>query len=126
MRTINIGDNSYELKYGLKFLREADKKYFDTRNGEKIGLGLPMVMGYLSEYDPLVIPEIVECGLSYLDVKPSKAQIETACENVMDERGVQAVCDDFLELFRAHKLHGPRAERVWKSIQQSQTDTKTS
>ena len=117
MKAVEIGGVTYELKYGLKFIRMADDKYFDMRGKEKIGLGIPMVIGYLSEYDPLVVPEIVECALGYLAQRPSKADIDQACEKLMEEQGIQKVCDDFLELFKEHKLHGIRAQKVWQSVE---------
>lgn len=121
MESINIEDKQYELKFGFKFLKRANDKYYDVRGKDKVGLGVPMIIGYLSEYDPMIIPDIVEFGLAYLDVKPSRDKIEMACEELLMEQGIGAVSDSFLELFKEHKLHGEKTKQMLKKIQESET-----
>ncbi|MBU8568202.1 tail assembly chaperone [Virgibacillus pantothenticus] len=75
-----INEKVYELKFGIKFIRELDKVYEVDYQGMKFGMGVNMAFMNLQQWNPVAIHAVIKAAVSYLDTTPSSKQIEKAVE----------------------------------------------
>ncbi|MFP7287988.1 tail assembly chaperone [Shouchella clausii] len=75
-----IGNEEYQLEFGVRFLTEMDKTYHAEQNGFKFGMGLEHALVYLNMENPLVLIEIIKAATAHEKNKPSVTDIKKAIE----------------------------------------------
>ncbi|WP_077706595.1 tail assembly chaperone [Virgibacillus dokdonensis] len=112
-----INEKVYELKFGIKFIRELDKVYEVDYQGMKFGMGVNMAFMNLQQWNPVAIHAVIRAAISYLDTTPSNSQIEKAIEQYALEN------DGLEELFTALKDALGKSPVMKDTIKQMQATT---
>ena len=81
---LNIRDKEYELNFGIGFLRELDKKYFVTRNGEKFGASMDLKIPLLLTGDIVTLSDVLYAGTHALKSRPNQSDIDKYIDEVED------------------------------------------
>jgi len=81
---LTIANKEYELKFGLKFLRELDKAYVQKIEGMEFSMGLQQANIYLNMKDPNALSTVIKAGVSHLDSHPSNDDVEAYLEGVYE------------------------------------------
>ena len=111
---LKIAGKDYELKFGLKFIREMDKVYTVNYEGVEFGMGINVAFMNLNQYNPTALVNVIKSALSHLTSAPKLKQIEETIEEyaeendglgqlfeeVLEELGKSKVVKDTLEQFK--------------------------
>src|SRR5690625_951677 len=81
---LTIGQKEYELKFGLKFLRELDKAYVQKIEGMEFSMGLQQANIYLNMKHPDALNKVIKSGLSHLNSQPSNDDVEAFLEETYE------------------------------------------
>lgn len=107
-----IGKKSYQLKFGLKAIRELDKEYKVDYQGLEFGMGVNLAFLNLNQKNPTALVEVISAAVSHENVR--KDSVETAIEDyaeennglgklfneILEEMGKSAVIKDTLKEFK--------------------------
>lgn len=90
---ITCGNKEYEVRFGLGFLRELNKKYFESLklgNGREmiLGIGLESRIPFILEEDPLELSDFLYFGTRHLKNAPKQEEIDEYIENCEDLHGL--------------------------------------
>ncbi|HJA23529.1 MAG TPA: tail assembly chaperone [Candidatus Limosilactobacillus intestinavium] len=86
---LQINDKTYELNFGVRFVRELDKVAGMTVNGQPFGFGLTKSLPALQAYDPAVLSDVIYCAT--YGSRPRLTQ--HAIDDYIDQ------CDDLEKVF---------------------------
>ncbi|QDI90210.1 hypothetical protein EPH95_02680 [Salicibibacter halophilus] len=115
---IEINGKGYELNFGMKFIKEMDKRHFIENNGVRFGNGINMLVVKLDQQDPLIIQDIVEAGLHQVKKdKPSTDDIEQAIEDMAEEKGLNEMTNDFLNELKKKRLLADKIKNTEENIE---------
>ena len=78
---LTIKDKDYELHFGLKFIRELDKKYEVQQSGIVFGAGLDTVLPALLSYNIATLSEILYFATITSKPRPSIIDIDNFVES---------------------------------------------
>lgn len=91
-----IDGKEYELAFGMKFIREMDRRYTIKKGGLEFGMGMNLGVSYLRQQNPTVLQNILESALSHEKNRPSAEKIEKELEKLAVENdGLEKVFKDF-------------------------------
>ena len=105
---LNIRDKEYELNFGVGFLRELDKKYFVTRNGEKFGASMDLKIPLLLTGDIVTLSDILYAGMHALKSRPNQSDIDKYIDEVEDVEAFLEEVFDELKKSNATKMQVTR------------------
>lgn len=93
-----IAGKEYELKFGIKFVRELDKVYTVDYQGLEFGAGINMAYMNLQQYNPIALVEVIKAAVSHESSPPKTKQIEEAVEEYAEENdGLEQLFKDVFE-----------------------------
>lgn len=93
-----IAGKEYELKFGIKFIRELDKVYTVDFQGVEFGMGLNMAFANLNQYNPSALTEVIKAATSHYSSPPKRNQIDEAIEEFAEENdGLEQLFEDLIE-----------------------------
>lgn len=112
---LTINGKDYELKFGLKFIRQLDKVYKVDYQGLEFGMGVNLAFMNLNQYNPTALVEVINAALSHHSSTPKFNKIEEKIEDyaeendglgklfeeLLEELGKSAVVKDTLKQFKA-------------------------
>lgn len=93
MKQIEIAGKTYDLHYGIDFIREMDKRYAISAGSMTFGAGLRTALYYLEEGNPVILIDIILSATHTLKSIPSAVNIEAWLEEQTD---IEQVFNDFL------------------------------
>ena len=103
---LTINGVDYNVKFGVGFVRELDKKYYTENKTKtvKYGLGIETQVPMLLTGDPVVLAEFIYTGTCAEDKRPSQTEVDDFIDTV----------DDIEELFDSvvEELKRSNATRV--------------
>ncbi|NJP37924.1 tail assembly chaperone [Alkalicoccus luteus] len=125
MKEITINGKTYELNYGMEFLKRMDQRHKVENNGLSFGVGTTIAGVQLQQNNPTILQDIVECGLHNVKKdKPASDQIEETIVQMFEEaEDPEKIFTDFLETFKKQpllKAQMKRQEENAKKAQQQQ------
>src|SRR5690625_4296874 len=82
---LTIGKKEYEMKFGLKFIRQIDKAYTQNIEGMEFAMGLQQLTIYMNMHKSDALYRDNKGGLSQLNTDPSNDQLEESLEDVFNE-----------------------------------------
>ena len=92
-----IAGKEYELKFGMKFIRQIDIANKIDYQGMEFGMGLHMSYMGLLQYNPLVISDIIKAAVAHEENVKLK-DIDAAVEDYAEENdGLDELFDDLKE-----------------------------
>ena len=113
---LTIGDKEYEVNFGIRFVRELDKKYFTTdANGVKWGMGLEIVLPQiLMANDALILSEVLYMGTCTLKSRPTPADVDTFIDECED---IEALFDEVIEELKKQNATKTKLMEIEKIIE---------
>lgn len=113
---IKIGEKSYQLNFGIMFLRKLDAVHYIEEKGIKIGFGLNTVIPGLIAKDAAVLSEVIYYALWINSNRPTQAQVDDFLEN--DTNIEQLFHDVLIELQKSNVTKGTM-RNLKKSLSES-------
>lgn len=114
MKQIEIKGKTYDLHYGIDFIREMDKRYEISGNGVKFGMGIQSAVLYLKDYNPVIIADIILSATHTLKSIPSLKDIEAWIEEQADN--IEQVFDDFFSALETAPLTKLKVKKVLEEL----------
>lgn len=108
---LTINDKTYEVKFGVKFVRAMDEKYRLNTNGVEFGAGLEATAGFLFNQKITTLADYLYYGTITEKPRPSQNDIDDYLDTVED---IEAVFDEViaeLEASNASKLYISKAKK---------------
>lgn len=90
---ITISGKDYDIHFGMKFIRELDKKYYIDQNGVHFGAGLETVMINLFTANPAALSDILYLGTCTEKVRPMPTEVDAYIEAVAEEGKMDELFD---------------------------------
>lgn len=115
MKQIEIKGKTYDLHYGIDFIREMDKRYEASGNGVKFGMGVQSAVLYLKDYNPVIIADIILSATHTLKSIPSLKDIEAWIEEQGDN--LEKVFDDFFTALETAPLTKLKVQKLVKELE---------
>lgn len=82
---LTIDGHDYNVKFGIGFLRELDKKYFtETQSGIKFGMGAETKIPMILTNDVITLAEFLYVGTCTEEKRPTQAQIDSFIDETED------------------------------------------
>lgn len=81
---IKINGIDHTLRFGLKFIRELDEKYYFEKNGVKFGATLEDRVPLIFSRDPVTLSDFLYSATSTEENRPTRDQIDTYIEECED------------------------------------------
>lgn len=81
---IKINGVDHTLRFGLKFIRELDEKYYFEKNGVKFGATLEDRVPLIFSHDPVTLADFLYSATATEDNRPTRDQIDTYIEECED------------------------------------------
>lgn len=86
---ITVNEKPVELNFGIRFVRELDKKYHITLNdGTRIGAGLENTVPLLMTGDILILEEVIQAAAWKVENKPTEEELDDYLDSVEDVEGL--------------------------------------
>ena len=75
---LKIGNRTYPLTFGIKFIREMDKRYTvkNDKSGISYGFGVGMSVVYIEQRNPVVLIDLIQASTATEKTKPSVEDLE--------------------------------------------------
>ena len=95
MKVMEIKGTEYEVHFGIKFIRELDKKYDIERENMKFGACLEMIVPLLIGYDATKLSEVLYLSTCTEKKRPNQESVDEYVENHEDiEKLFEEVMDE--------------------------------
>lgn len=92
---LEINEDVYEVKFGMGFIRELDKKYFtQAQSGTKFGMGMEVRIPMLLTKDVVTLAEFLVMGTCTEKKRPTQGQIDRYIDEVED---IELLFDEVVE-----------------------------
>lgn len=114
MKQIEINGKTYDLHFGIDFIREMDKRHEVSGNGVKFGMGIQSAVVYLQDFNPVIIADIILSATHTLKSIPSLADIETWIEEQGDD--LEKVFDDFLSALKTAPMTKLKVKKTLEAM----------
>lgn len=115
MKQIEIAGKTYDLHFGIDFIREMDKRYSIDAQGMSFGVGINQAVIYLVDYNPTILVDIILSATHTLKSIPSTADIEEYLESQGDD--LEKVFDDFLESLKTAPMTKAKVNKLLAEMQ---------
>lgn len=115
---ITINDVSYQLHFGIKFIKAMDERHNRTQDGETFGIGVQWAAAHLMDHNGLALEDVIASALVTSPTKPSIDDIDKWIE---DQEDIDKVCDDFLSELKTASPSVTRA-KVLKALEAIETE----
>lgn len=93
-----IGHKNYELKFGIKCVRELDKVYKIDRDGLEFGMGVNLSFVQLETKSVTGLSNIIKAAISHINSAPNINKVDEALEVYADENdGLSKLFDEIKE-----------------------------
>ncbi len=92
---LKIGNRTYPLIFGIKFIREMDKRHTvkNDKSSVAFGFGIGMSAIYIEQKNPVILVDLIQAATVTEKTKPSVEEIETFLETNTD---LEKLFKDFL------------------------------
>lgn len=114
-----IGHKNYELKFGVKCVRELDKVYKIDREGLEFGMGVNLAFIQLQTKSISGLSDIIKAAISHIDSAPNINKVDEALEVYADEN------DGFSKLFDEIKEAMGKSPVMKETLKDFQEKAKT-
>ena len=99
---LTIGKKTYPLYFGLKFIREMDKRYTLKRDGIEFGFGVTSAVVYIEDRNPVILFDLIQAATITEKSKPSVDEIENLLED--EKTDLEKLFKDFLSALETAPL----------------------
>jgi len=109
-----IGNKEYNFRFGIKFIRELDKKYYIEKDGLKFGAALELKIPLILTGDAVALAELLYAATVTETKRPSQDSIDEYVENTEDIDGLFTEVVEELKKGNATKLKMQQVEKSLK------------
>lgn len=88
---LKINDKEYELNFGIRFVRELDKKHHSVIAGKNIGTGLEDTIPMIFIGDMGALEDVLYAAMWREEKKPSQEEMDDFIDSVED---IEALCEE--------------------------------
>lgn len=93
-----IGKKNYQLKFGVKCVRELDKVYKVDQQGLEFGMGVNLAYMQLKMKNITTLSNVIKAAISHIESAPNISKVDEAVENYADENdGLSKVFNEILD-----------------------------
>lgn len=86
---ITVNEKPVELNFGVRFVKELNKKYHITLNdGIRVGAGLENTVPLLIDGDIVVLEEVIQAAAWKAENKPTEEELEDYLDSAEDVEGL--------------------------------------
>lgn len=116
---ISVNDKEYVLRFGIKFLRELDKKRFYENNGAKVGAGLELMAMELFSGNIVALSELIYTATNTEQNRPTQHDIDNYLES-LDEKELDKLMDEVIKELKKSSLTSKKIKTMEKAIKEAQ------
>ena len=109
---ITISGKEYGVYFGMKFIRELDKKYYIDERGLRFGAGLETVMINLFTGNPAALSDVLYMGTCAEKTRPMPSEVDDYVEIVAAEGKL----DELFDNVRAELKNSPMTAKKFAGI----------
>lgn len=91
---LTIKDKTHQIKFGIKFVRELDKRHQMARDGIEFGAGLEITAPMLLTKKLTTLADYLYLGISTESPRPSQKDIDDYLDSCED---IEALFDEVIE-----------------------------
>lgn len=113
---IKIDETTYELQFGLGFIRAIDEVYKVDLNGLPLGVGVESIVPQLIVESPVVLFEVIKAATSHLNSKPSNEGIEKFLEEKAANDELSPLFQDVLERIKESSFLKAKVAMLLKQL----------
>lgn len=114
---ITINGKSYELNFGIYFIKQMNIKHTVKSGGVTQGMGVNQAVASLVMYDPVGLAEIIQAAAWINKEKPTQLDIM----NFLDkEADVKKLCDSILKELESANATKAQVKNVLKTMKNAQ------
>lgn len=106
---IKLGEKEYTLRFGLKFIRELDEKYYAERNGIKYGAALELKIPFVLAGDTVTLAEFLYSATATEEKRPTQDQVDYFIEETDD---IEALFDEVHSELKKSNVTKKRTEEM--------------
>lgn len=110
---IKIKDKEYEVRFGIRFIRELDKANVISTNHVKFGAGLELKAPLLFDHDVVALSDIIYTGTVTEKPRPTPGQIDDYVENHED---IEKLFEEVIEELKKSNASKLKMVQLEKSI----------
>ncbi len=114
---IKINNKSYNLNFGIQFIRLMNQNHHVENNGISQGMGLNQAVASLATYDPIGLSEILQCACWINKERPSKFDIDNYLDTKAD---IKLLCDRILKELENANITKAQVKNVLKTMKEAQ------
>jgi len=93
-----IGKKNYQLKFGVKCVRELDKVYKIDREGLEFGMGVNLAFVQLQTKSITGLSNVIKAAISHVESAPNIDKVDAAVEAYAEENdGLNKLFDEILD-----------------------------
>ena len=112
---ITINEKEYNVKFGVKFVRKMDEKYYVSDGGIKFGMALEKKLPTLFAGDVVTLAEVLYEGTCAESKRPAKDEIDTFIDEHEDIEGLFEEVLEELKNSNATQVAITRTEKMLKA-----------
>ena len=114
---ITINGKSYELNFGIYFIKQMNIKHTVESGGVTQGMGVNQAVASLVMYDPVGLAEIIQSAAWINKEKPTQLDIM----NFLDkEADIKKLCDSILKELESANATKAQVKNVLKTMKVAQ------
>ena len=118
--TVNIDGKEHEVRFGIRFVAELDKKYADAKTAG-YGVGLAYAVPLLLDGDVLTLADVLHMSFCTEKNAPSKDKVDLYVESVEDIEGLFSEVLDELKKQNATKIKTAKMAALYEEMQKKTT-----
>lgn len=111
---IEIKEKEYELKFGIKFVRELDKQHSTIHNGLRFGVGLDYILPLFFTGDVVTLSEILYTATCTEKKRPTHDEIDAFVEEYED---LEKLFDEVADELKKQNATKKKAVAMEKNLQ---------
>lgn len=115
-----VNGKEYDLKFGLKFIRELDKSYTQKVESMEFGVGVETAMTYIQMKNPTVLYELIKASTAHLKSKPSNFHIEQELEERAENEEIDNLYQEFQEAMESSVFLKPKFKQMKEMNEQAE------
>lgn len=114
-----MNEKEYEVQFGIKFIRELDKKNFLEKEGAKFGAGLELKASALYSYDTVALAEVLYTGTCTEKKRPSVDEIDAYIEN---HENLEGLFDEVISELKKGNATRLKMQKLTTNIESNQEE----
>lgn len=93
-----IKEKTYELKFGIAFIRQLDEKFKVNYQGMEFGMGIIQAMAGLQQYNPTTLADVLKAAATHSGKAPKQYDVDEALDEYAEEHdGLEQLFEDIIE-----------------------------